>query len=78
MLEGKRREVWNGDWSESCLDLHMMSCGAASAMVHAWLLKIRSVVFEGCELPKILKYASFPQIKFLCSQAVSQFPINKE
>ncbi|XP_057436211.1 pentatricopeptide repeat-containing protein GUN1, chloroplastic [Lotus japonicus] len=54
VLEGKRREVWNGDWSESCLDLHMMSCGAASAMVHAWLLKIRSVVFEGCELPKIL------------------------
>ncbi|XP_061344222.1 pentatricopeptide repeat-containing protein GUN1, chloroplastic [Gastrolobium bilobum] len=54
VLEGRRRNVWNGDWSDSCLDLHLMSCGAACAMVHAWLLNIRSVVSEGYELPKIL------------------------
>ncbi|KAH6823903.1 s uncoupled 1 [Perilla frutescens var. hirtella] len=54
VLEGKRREVWENTWTESCLDLHLMSSGAARAMVHAWLLNIRSVVFEGHELPKLL------------------------
>ncbi|XP_022877999.1 pentatricopeptide repeat-containing protein At2g31400, chloroplastic-like [Olea europaea var. sylvestris] len=54
VLEGKRRQVWENTWSESCLDLHLMSSGAARAMVHAWLLNIRSVVFEGHELPKLL------------------------
>ncbi|KAF7818128.1 pentatricopeptide repeat-containing protein [Senna tora] len=54
MLEGKRRNVWESVWSDSCLDLHLMSCGAACAMVHSWLLNIRSVVYEGRELPKLL------------------------
>ncbi|VFQ68669.1 unnamed protein product [Cuscuta campestris] len=54
VLEGKRRNVWGNTWSNSCLDLHLMSSGAARAMVHAWLLSIRSVVFEGRELPKWL------------------------
>lgn len=56
VLEGKRREVWENTWSESCLDLHLMSSGAARAMVHAWLLNIRSIVYEGHELPKLLRY----------------------
>ncbi|KAL7112491.1 hypothetical protein ACP275_04G006200 [Erythranthe tilingii] len=54
VLEGKRREVWENTWSESCLDLHLMSSGAARAMVHAWLLNIRSIVYEGHELPNLL------------------------
>ncbi|KAL4202411.1 hypothetical protein AMTRI_Chr02g220890 [Amborella trichopoda] len=54
VMEGKRRQVWENVWCESCLDLHLMSAGAAQAMVHAWLLTIRSVVFEGHELPKLL------------------------
>uniref|UniRef100_A0A7N0VGN9 Smr domain-containing protein n=1 Tax=Kalanchoe fedtschenkoi TaxID=63787 RepID=A0A7N0VGN9_KALFE len=54
VLEGKRRHVWENLWSDSCLDLHLMSSGAARAMVHAWLLNIRSIVFEGHELPKLL------------------------
>lgn len=56
MLEGKRQEVWENTWTESCLDLHLMSSGAARAMVHAWLLNIRSIVFEGHELPKLLRF----------------------
>nr|GME14191.1 pentatricopeptide repeat-containing protein At2g31400, chloroplastic [Ipomoea batatas] len=54
VLEGKRRNVWENTWSNSCLDLHLMSSGAARAMVHAWLLSIRTIVFEGNELPKWL------------------------
>ncbi|CAN0904064.1 Pentatricopeptide repeat-containing protein GUN1, chloroplastic [Linum grandiflorum] len=54
VLEGKRRQVWETMWSDSCLDLHLMSSGAARAMVHTWLLDIRSIVFEGRELPKCL------------------------
>lgn len=57
VLEGKQRHVWENTWSDSCLDLHLMSSGAARAMVHAWLLNIRSVVFEGQELPKLLRYS---------------------
>lgn len=55
VLEGKRRQVWENTWSTSCLDLHLMSSGAARAMVHAWLMNIRSIVFEGHELPKLLR-----------------------
>ncbi|KAI7729428.1 hypothetical protein M8C21_010266 [Ambrosia artemisiifolia] len=54
VLEGKRRQVWENTWSDSCLDLHLMSSGAARAMVHAWLLNICSVVYEGHELPALL------------------------
>ncbi|ESQ36319.1 hypothetical protein EUTSA_v10006755mg [Eutrema salsugineum] len=54
VLEGRRRKVWENVWSDSCLDLHLMSSGAARAMVHAWLLNIRSIVYEGHELPKLL------------------------
>ncbi|CAA7027299.1 unnamed protein product [Microthlaspi erraticum] len=53
-LEGRSRQVWENVWSESCLDLHLMSSGAARAMVHAWLLNIRSIVYEGHELPKLM------------------------
>ncbi|CAN8315543.1 unnamed protein product [Cochlearia groenlandica] len=53
-LEGRSRHVWENVWSNSCLDLHLMSSGAARAMVHAWLLNIRSVVYEGHELPKLM------------------------
>ncbi|KAF3553263.1 hypothetical protein F2Q69_00011642 [Brassica cretica] len=53
-LEGRSRQVWENVWSTSCLDLHLMSSGAARAMVHAWLLNIRSTVFEGHELPKVM------------------------
>lgn len=55
MLEGKRRQVWENVWSNACLDLHLMSSGAARAMVHEWLLNIHSVVIEGHELPKLLR-----------------------
>ncbi|CAH2059921.1 unnamed protein product [Thlaspi arvense] len=51
-LDGRSRQVWENVWSNSCLDLHLMSSGAARAMVHAWLLNIRSIVYEGHELPK--------------------------
>ncbi|KAK1291698.1 Pentatricopeptide repeat-containing protein [Acorus calamus] len=54
VLEGKRRQVWENVWCDSCLDLHLMSSGAAQAMVHAWLLEIRSIIFEGHELPKLM------------------------
>ena len=37
MLEGKRRNVWESMWSNSWLDLHLMSSGAARAMLRAWL-----------------------------------------
>lgn len=33
-----------------------MSCGAAQAMVHAWLLNVRSIVFEGRAMPEFLRY----------------------
>ncbi|XP_076933346.1 pentatricopeptide repeat-containing protein GUN1, chloroplastic-like [Bidens hawaiensis] len=54
VLEGKRRQVWENTWSDSCLDLHLMSSGAARAMVHAWLLNISSIVYDGHELPALL------------------------
>lgn len=55
VLEGKRRQVWENVWSDSTLDLHLMSSGAARAMVHAWLLNIRAIVHEGHELPKLIR-----------------------
>lgn len=54
VLEGKRRQVWENTWSNDCLDLHLMSSGAARALVHAWLLNICSIVYEGHELPGLL------------------------
>lgn len=54
VLEGKHRRVWENLWTDSCLDLHLMSSGAAQALVHAWLLNIRSIVSEGQELPNLL------------------------
>ncbi|KAJ1265843.1 hypothetical protein BS78_08G105200 [Paspalum vaginatum] len=54
VLEGVNRRVWDNTWSEFCLDLHLMSCGAAQAMVHAWLLNVRSIVFEGRAMPEFL------------------------
>lgn len=58
ILEARRRHVWDHAWQMSkhqlCLDLHLMSVGAAQAMLHAWLLNMRSIVFEGYELPKLL------------------------
>lgn len=56
MLEGVNRRVWENTWGEFCLDLHLMSCGAAQAMVHAWLLNVRSIVFEGRAMPEFLRY----------------------
>ncbi|ESQ51727.1 hypothetical protein EUTSA_v10016252mg [Eutrema salsugineum] len=53
-LEVRSRQVWENVWSTTCLDLHLMSSGAARAMVHAWLLNIRSIVYEGHELPKLM------------------------
>ena len=55
VLEGKRRQVWENTWSDSCLDLHLMSSSAARAMVHAWLLNICSIVYEGHELPSLMR-----------------------
>lgn len=54
VLEGVHRQVWENTWSEFSLDLHLMSSGAAQAMVHAWLLNIHSIVFEGRELPEFV------------------------
>ncbi|RXH68395.1 hypothetical protein DVH24_030728 [Malus domestica] len=54
VLEGKRQNVWESVWSDSCLDLHLTSSRAARAMVHAWLLNIRAIVFKGQQLPNLL------------------------
>lgn len=54
VIEGRRRNVWKGEWSISCLDLHLMSCGAACAMVHSWLLSLHSSLFQGIQLPKFV------------------------
>ena len=55
VLEGVHRQVWENTCSEFSLDLHLMSSGAAQAMVHAWLLNIRSVVFAGRKLPDFVR-----------------------
>lgn len=54
VLEGHRHQAWENVWSESSLDLHLMSSGAARAMVHEWLLNIRTIVFNGRKLPELL------------------------
>ncbi|WOL15806.1 hypothetical protein Cni_G24587 [Canna indica] len=54
VLEGVHRNVWEHAWNENSLDLHLMSVGAAQAMVHTWLLTIHSIVFEGRKLPEFL------------------------
>ncbi|KAL5996454.1 hypothetical protein ACLOJK_026533 [Asimina triloba] len=41
VLEGKRRQVWENAWCDSCLDLHLMSSGAAQAMVFIQLLRFK-------------------------------------
>jgi hypothetical protein len=56
VIEGVNRRVWENTWNEFSLDLHLMSCGAAQAMVHAWLLNVRSIVFEGRAMPQFLRY----------------------
>jgi hypothetical protein len=63
VLEGVNRRVWENTWSEFCLDLHLMSCGAAQAMVHAWLLNVRSIVFAGRAMPEFLRYL-MPQLTY--------------
>ncbi|KAI5062249.1 hypothetical protein GOP47_0022788 [Adiantum capillus-veneris] len=58
VVEARRRHIWVLAWQMSqqqyCLDLHSMSVGAAQAMLHAWLLDMRSTVFEGYQLPKLV------------------------
>ncbi|CAJ1835884.1 unnamed protein product [Sphenostylis stenocarpa] len=54
VIEGRNRNVWKGGWSTECLDLHLTSCGAACAMVHSWLLELRTTVFGGQKPPPIL------------------------
>jgi len=60
VIEGRNRNVWKGGWSTECLDLHLTSCGAACAMVHSWLLELRTTVFGGQKPPPILRFWSFP------------------
>lgn len=40
-----------------------MSSGASQAAVHAWLLNIRSVVYEGRELPYLVRYIQYHFVK---------------
>ncbi|PKA51558.1 Pentatricopeptide repeat-containing protein [Apostasia shenzhenica] len=54
VLEGVQRQVWENSWSDFSLDLHLMSSGAAQAMVHAWLLSMRSIVCNGQKLPEFV------------------------
>jgi hypothetical protein len=65
VLEGVNRRVWENTWSEFCLDLHLMSCGAAQALVHAWLLNVRSIVFAGRAMPEFLRYLMLQLIVFV-------------
>lgn len=61
VVAAKRRQVWENAWWRSeqqfCLDLHLMSVGAAQAMLHVWLLDLRDLVWEGHDLPRVLRYA---------------------
>lgn len=60
VVAAKRRQVWENAWWRSeqqfCLDLHLMSVGAAQAMLHVWLLDLRDLVWEGHDLPRVLRY----------------------
>lgn len=55
VLEGVQRQVWENTWNEFTLDLHLMSSGAAQAMVHAWLLSMSAIVSKGQKLPEIVR-----------------------
>ncbi|RWW49824.1 hypothetical protein BHE74_00043967 [Ensete ventricosum] len=66
VLEGVHRHVWENTWTEYSLDLHLMSVGAAQAMVHAWLLSIHTIVFEGRKLPEYVRYDPFPSKLLVC------------
>ncbi|XP_024378639.1 uncharacterized protein [Physcomitrium patens] len=58
VVAAKRRQVWENAWWRSeqqfCLDLHLMSVGAAQAMLHVWLLDLRALVWDGHALPRVL------------------------
>ncbi|XP_020581196.1 pentatricopeptide repeat-containing protein At2g31400, chloroplastic [Phalaenopsis equestris] len=54
VVEGVQRQVWENAWNEFTLDLHLMSSGAAQAMVHAWLLRMSAIVSRGQKLPEIV------------------------
>jgi hypothetical protein len=58
VVAAKRRQVWeNAFWrseQQFCLDLHLMSVGAAQAMLHVWLLDLRALLWEGHDLPHVL------------------------
>ncbi len=60
MVAAQRRQVWdNPFWlseQQFSLDLHLMSVGAAQAMIHVWLLDLRALLWEGRDLPHVLRY----------------------
>jgi hypothetical protein len=60
VVAAKRRQVWdNAYWrseQQFCLDLHLMSVGAAQAILHVWLLDLRALLWEGHDLPRVLRY----------------------
>lgn len=35
-----------------------MSVGAAQAMLHVWLLDLRALLWEGHDLPRVLRYGT--------------------
>eukprot|EP00850_Spirogloea_muscicola_P022698 SM000307S11695 [mRNA] locus=s307:21016:26353:- [translate_table: standard] len=58
LAAAQRRKVYaNATWSsqqEAGLDLHLLSVGAALAMLHAWLLDLHALTVEGREVPRLL------------------------
>ncbi|PKU68253.1 pentatricopeptide repeat-containing protein At2g31400, chloroplastic [Dendrobium catenatum] len=54
VLEGVQRQVWENTWNEFTLDLHLMSSGAAQAMVHSWLLSMSAIISKGQKLPQVV------------------------
>ncbi|KAH0888876.1 hypothetical protein HID58_051305, partial [Brassica napus] len=44
--------------SNLCFDLHLIYFGTAWPVIHAWLLNIYFIVFEGNELPKFMRWIS--------------------
>ncbi|CAK9189498.1 unnamed protein product [Sphagnum troendelagicum] len=58
VVAAQRRQVWdNPFWlseQQFSLDLHLMSVGAAQAMIHVWLLDLRALLWEGRDLPHVL------------------------
>ncbi|WZZ72930.1 hypothetical protein YC2023_084300 [Brassica napus] len=51
---GKHGENLTNVWSNLCFDLHLIYFGTACPVIHAWLLNIYFIVFEGNELPKLM------------------------